>query len=339
MHSFLGRKSHPRPDVAALLPRDVRSVLDIGCGEGAFGAALERDGVRVIGIEHDLEAARVAESRLTRVFAADVDDVLDELGEGVDAIVLADVLEHLRDPLGVLALLADRARDATRLVVSVPNAAHASVLAGLLQGRFDPALEGIVAEDHVTYAGRLGWVALLAAGGWEVETETAVRMLPPTAEPWAAALRTVVPAEESGNLDVLQWLFRARKAPKRTLEQSLEFGTENHTAFDEDDPMSLLSELGAQPVELPNAASGLALDMLLSCGLATGRGAETLRRGHTEKGLRRRLSSRWVLDLDRSGGPLTGRVAVAADAAAALGLPVDRQALETDVLRVRVSPP
>ena len=49
----------PVRDVLALVPRlGARAVLDVGCGEGAFGASLEARGARVTGIELDDRAAR-----------------------------------------------------------------------------------------------------------------------------------------------------------------------------------------------------------------------------------------------------------------------------------------
>jgi hypothetical protein len=204
VHSFAGRRAHARPEVAALVPSFAARILELGCAEGALGAALEAGGARVTGIEIDEEAAAVAATRLSRVHAMSLESALPRLAGPFDAAVAADVLEHLDDPVGALRALREAA---AVLVFSVPNGAHVSVLAGVLQGRWDPALEGIVAFDHRTYAGRAGWDALFRAGGWRVETWQAVPLLPPRAEPWLSAFR--LPADE---LTTYQFLGLARRA-------------------------------------------------------------------------------------------------------------------------------
>jgi hypothetical protein len=203
-HSFAGRGSHPRPEVAALVPKDAARILEIGCAEGMLGADLEAGGARVTGIEPDVRAATVAATRLSRVVAEPLESALPRLGETFDVAVAADVLEHLEDPVAALRALRDLS---PTLVFSVPNGAHVSVLAGILQGRWDPALEGIVAFSHRTYAGRAGWDTLLRAGGWRVETWRPVSLLPPPAEPWLPAFE--LPPEE---LQAGQWLGVARRS-------------------------------------------------------------------------------------------------------------------------------
>lgn len=335
VYSFSGRKSHERPDVARMLPQGVRSVLDVGCGEGAFGATLERSGVRVTGIEHDVSAAAVAASRLSRVFASPVEEVLAELGDAPDVFVLADVLEHLDDPVAVLAALSDRARPATRLLVSVPNAGHASVLGGMLQGRFDPALEGIVAEDHRTYADRRGYELLLRAGGWEIEAEDAVRMLPDTAQPWAAALRSVLPENSVHGLEVVQWLFRAKPRRRTPLPSPTFDQGAAGTLFDRDDPSEALATAGNLEVALPNAVSGDALEGFFRAGIFPGAG---LSRAHTEIGLLRRFAPRFGLTIEREAGSIEGFLAKTVESAVRAGLPVHRRALESKMLRILIPP-
>src|SRR3954466_2739730 len=89
-----------RPDLERLVPREARSVLDVGCGPGLLGAALKRRGVeRVVGVELTPEAARRAAEVLDEVVVADVD--VDELpfeDASFDCVIYGDVLEHLIDP-------------------------------------------------------------------------------------------------------------------------------------------------------------------------------------------------------------------------------------------------
>jgi hypothetical protein len=203
LHSFSGRRGHARPEVAALVPPGAARVLELGCAEGALGAALEAQGARVTGIDADEEAGSVAAKRLSRVFVMPLEAALPQLEGPFDVAVAADVLEHLDDPVGALLSLRNVA---PALVFSVPNGSHVSVLAGVLQGRWDPALEGIVSFDHRTYAGRSGWEALFLAGGWRVDRWLPVPLLPPRAARWLPAFHL-----PEGELTAVQFLGVAKR--------------------------------------------------------------------------------------------------------------------------------
>ena len=101
-------------------------VLDVGCSEGYLAAALTQRGCEVHGVERDERAAAAARAHCAAVWPIDVEDPTGREGlpTGMDAVVLGDVLEHLRDPWSVLAWAAARLRDGGVAVVSVPNAVH-----------------------------------------------------------------------------------------------------------------------------------------------------------------------------------------------------------------------
>ena len=79
-------------------------VLDVGCGSGLLGERLREQGNVVWGIDRAAEVAEAAGERLDRFLLDDVSDgdaVAGEIGEQrFDAIVFADVIEHLPDPIG-----------------------------------------------------------------------------------------------------------------------------------------------------------------------------------------------------------------------------------------------
>ena len=211
VHSFRGRKGHSRPELLPLVPRAARRVLEVGCGEGAFGAALESLGISVTGVEPDRGAAAVAGRRLTRVLDLTLDEAAEALeGESFDAVVLADVLEHLSDPVQALWKVRSLLRPGGELVFSLPNAQHASVLAGMIQGRWDRSLEGVVSFGHLTYAGRPGWARVLSAGGFSAGDWLGVPLEPPSLEPWVDLLSSAgLPPDEARTI---QWTGRARLA-------------------------------------------------------------------------------------------------------------------------------
>ena len=142
-----------RRDVEALIPEGIRRVLDIGCGEGILGRRLLRKGVEeVIGIEVDPSVAKRAEGNLSRVICGDVEDVDLPFEEGYfDCIILADILEHLRDPLSVLLKVKRVLSDSGCMVISIPNVRYWGVIDMLVEGRWKYEDQGIMDRTHLRF--------------------------------------------------------------------------------------------------------------------------------------------------------------------------------------------
>ena len=141
-----------RPEVLAHVPRGAARVLDLGCASGTTGAALkQRQDVEVVGVEREPAYARGAERRLDRVVTADV-EALDPstLGE-FDALIAADVLEHLVDPWTALRRYAALLHPGGTAVVSLPNVGHWSTYAYLLRGTWPRKPEGIFDATHLRW--------------------------------------------------------------------------------------------------------------------------------------------------------------------------------------------
>jgi SAM-dependent methyltransferase len=181
-----------RPEVAALVPPHCRRVLEVGCGEGGLGRLLRQRGHDVTGLELVPEAAERARDHLNAVVCADVEfDGLPFPPASFDAILFADVLEHLIDPWRVLREAADLLRPEGVVIASIPNIQNADVIRRLLSGRFDYRERGILDRGHLRFftlrtihhlfkqagltIGHVGriyrrtwWRALLSAatGGW-----------------------------------------------------------------------------------------------------------------------------------------------------------------------------
>ncbi len=125
---------------------------------------LVSQGCTVVGIELDPQMAERAEQFCERVIVGDLDslDLERELGEErFDAIVAADVLEHLRDPLAVLRTLRPFLADEGAFVISVPNVAHGSVRLSLLSGHFDYQEIGLLDSTHLHFFTRASFEELL----------------------------------------------------------------------------------------------------------------------------------------------------------------------------------
>ncbi|MCY3968579.1 MAG: class I SAM-dependent methyltransferase, partial [Acidobacteria bacterium] len=168
-YEFIDYYGGERADVLPLLPPDLgpeSSVLEVGCGRGATAALIsERFGCHTVGIELNPEAARAAESRLDRVIRGDVQAV--EPGETFDAIVAFELFEHLTDGQAFLERAAGWLRPGGRMVFSVPNVGHYSVVEDLVAGRWDYIPMGLLCATHVRFFTRRTLEDWLHAAGFD----------------------------------------------------------------------------------------------------------------------------------------------------------------------------
>jgi 2-polyprenyl-3-methyl-5-hydroxy-6-metoxy-1,4-benzoquinol methylase len=183
-----------RPEVLALIPPEARSVLEIGCGAGRLGEALKRrQPARVVGVELDPEAAAAAGQRLDLVVTGDIEQEQLGFAEGrFDCVICADVLEHLRQPQAVLGRLRRWLCADGRLVVSLPNVQHYSVVEGLLDGNWTYEPAGLLDRTHLRFFTRQTIEELFRKSGFDIEQLETV-CLPPDQERLEAARGTALP--------------------------------------------------------------------------------------------------------------------------------------------------
>ena len=162
---------YSRPEVVALVPETARRVLDIGCGAGRLGEAIkQRQQASVCGIELDARAAEAARQRLDHVWAGDVERLDIQIAPGsFDAIVCADVLEHLREPGRLLEQAREWLTPDGRLIASIPNVRHHSVVRSLLQGNWTYESAGLLDRTHLRFFTRREIEKLFHRAGFAIE--------------------------------------------------------------------------------------------------------------------------------------------------------------------------
>jgi 2-polyprenyl-3-methyl-5-hydroxy-6-metoxy-1,4-benzoquinol methylase len=97
------------------------TVFEVGCGAGLQLETLASDGWDARGADIDPEAVAVARSRGLDVSVGDIRD-LDLPAGSFDAVVMAQVIEHVYDPVGLLARCAELLKPGGRLISITPNA-------------------------------------------------------------------------------------------------------------------------------------------------------------------------------------------------------------------------
>jgi 2-polyprenyl-3-methyl-5-hydroxy-6-metoxy-1,4-benzoquinol methylase len=126
-------------------------ILDIGAANGYLGDILKRQGHFLVGVEADAELAEKARAHYHTLHCADVESFDFPYRKEFDYILLADVLEHLRDPTNLLRLVVPCLKDRGELIISIPNVAHLFIRMALMAGRFEYQDRGILDRTHLRF--------------------------------------------------------------------------------------------------------------------------------------------------------------------------------------------
>ncbi len=112
--------TNKRPEMLAFIPMQRRRVLEIGCAQGEFLSKLP--GVQETwGIEPS-PAARIAQTRLNRVFESTFDEAEPELPKAYfDVVICNDVIEHMPDHDSFFARISQYLSPGGCVVGSIPN--------------------------------------------------------------------------------------------------------------------------------------------------------------------------------------------------------------------------
>ena len=210
-------------DSLARLARWIRpgaTVLELGAAAGYFTEWLQRQGATVDVLEIDPEAAREARRFARRVVVTDLDAdgwetklAADGFGARYDFIVCADVLEHLRDGPRLFARLGPLLGPDGELLLSVPNVAHAAIIAGLFDDRFEYGGEGLLDPTHLRLYTWRSLATLLREAGFRILAWDATELTPYESE-FRARVEALQPELRAAlgpgsRHSAYQWLVRA----------------------------------------------------------------------------------------------------------------------------------
>lgn len=161
---------HSRMEIAPLLPGSVARVLEIGCSAGGTLAWLKEKwpDAEFVGVDGNPDVLDKLKAIGSGSFIHDLNQPLPDIGR-FDLILALDILEHLTEPEHVLKDLVSRMTVTGRIVVSLPNVSHHSVIAGLaLRREFEYRDAGILDRTHLRFFTEKSALHLMSQSGLSV---------------------------------------------------------------------------------------------------------------------------------------------------------------------------
>lgn len=199
-----------RDDVAALVPHDCHTILEIGSGFGALGRALmSRQPCTVDGVEINQAASVHLGGQYRRFWIGDVEQIeLEGAKPEYDCLLFPDVLEHLVDPWTTLRRLSEYLTPGGVVVASIPNVRNLALLYRLIvQGAWDYEESGLLDRGHLRFFTCKSIAELFRQSKLTIETWSMNR------DRYTGIRRMVAFVAKLGlpEIDVCQYLVRARK--------------------------------------------------------------------------------------------------------------------------------
>ncbi|GFI46160.1 ubiquinone biosynthesis O-methyltransferase [Lachnospiraceae bacterium] len=158
------------------------TVLEIGCDCGANLVRIKNlfPKARLYGVEINPTSAAIA-SGFCQVLSANVEECcLPYSGQSFDYILFGDILEHLRDPEKVVGYCRHLLKHGGKIVASIPNLMHYTVLKSLLNGDFTYQDMGLLDRTHIHFFTYNEIVRMFNRAGYEITfcTYTSVPNMP-----------------------------------------------------------------------------------------------------------------------------------------------------------------
>jgi len=199
-----------------------RRLLDVGSAQGVLAQKFTERGFEVTCVEGSAELAALGKDKCHEMIVADLDKPLPQLNGQFDVIVYGDILEHLRNPMEVFRGFNRSLCPHGRVIVSVPNLAHAWIRLSLLFGQFEYADRGILDRTHLRFFTLHTFEEFLRDAGldWEEIVATPVPLLlvvPPRYHGgWLKALHAVNAAVAKCWKTMFGYQFVAVARPRKT---------------------------------------------------------------------------------------------------------------------------
>lgn len=169
-----------RAELLEFIPKDARTILDIGCSSGNFGFLIKKTINCVCwGIEPDKESAEKASKKLDKVINKTFSANLPELENCFfDVICFNDVLEHLVNPEEALLQCKSKLTERGVVIASIPNILYFPVISEILTNQdWQYQESGILDNTHLRFFTKKSIIRMFENCGYEVIKVTGINPL------------------------------------------------------------------------------------------------------------------------------------------------------------------
>lgn len=169
------------PMVKALRESCVRTVLDLGCGNGACSALLQSRGFAVTGCDASVSGIAFARQKhpAVKFFEHDISGPLPSRCVGCyDAVVSLEVVEHLLQPRHLVANACEALRPGGIFVMSTPFHGYWKNLALAITNSFDDHWHPLRDFGHVKFFSRKTLLPLVCEAGFSIRDFMRVGRIP-----------------------------------------------------------------------------------------------------------------------------------------------------------------
>lgn len=166
-----------RREMLRFIPAACRTLLDVGCGAGEFGALVKKErGAEVWGVELNATAAASARKKLDKVVHAPFSAEVELPDNYFDVITFNDSLEHFPDPYPPLEFCKRKLTKGGVVVCSLPNVRYIeNVYHFLVDMDWKYEDYGILDNTHLRFFTRKSMLRTFENAGYNVLSITGIR--------------------------------------------------------------------------------------------------------------------------------------------------------------------
>ncbi|RED65943.1 bifunctional glycosyltransferase family 2 protein/class I SAM-dependent methyltransferase [Cohnella lupini] len=206
-----------RYDIMSLINEEADKplkILEIGCACGATLLEIQNHytNTEIFGLELNPNAANIA-AKFGVITTGNIETFNnDSYDNYFDYIICADVLEHLKDPWDVLSKLKNWIKADGKVLASIPNVAHFSVIRDLIQGHWNYTDRGLLDITHLRFFTVNSIKRLFSSSGYTSAELNQIQLAHSQEdEEWLNEMARIFGDEAKKNWVVYQYLVKARK--------------------------------------------------------------------------------------------------------------------------------
>lgn len=155
--------------IPILTKHSIKTVLDLGCGNGGLTAALAHAGFKVVGCDRDAQGIAIAKSAHPGLefHQVDFEDIPKTISNRFDAVISTEVIEHLYNPALMLRCARGMMKPDGLLVVTTPHYGFAKQLAIVLGGLWEEHHQTSRVGGHIKHFSPRSMRAIMKEEGFD----------------------------------------------------------------------------------------------------------------------------------------------------------------------------